>query len=129
MATLIRDIRIAAPPGAVWALVGDPGRLAEWWPIESCRMEGSTRWVGLATGLVFEEEILLVDSERRRLQYSIVNNPLIRDHLATVDVLTDGDGSTVLYETTCLPDVLALVNSGASGAALREAKRILEGTT
>jgi uncharacterized protein YndB with AHSA1/START domain len=126
MATLQRDIRIATAPDAVWALVGDPGRLAEWWPVASCRMEGSTRWVGLATGLVFEESILLVDPERRRLQYSIVNNPLIRDHLATVDVIADGDGSTVVYETTCLPDVLALVNSGASGAALREAKRILE---
>jgi len=126
MATLQRDIRIATAPDAVWALVGDPGRLAEWWPVASCRMEGSTRWVGLATGLVFEEEILLVDPERRRLQYSIVNNPLIRDHLATVDVIADGAGSTVVYETTCLPDVLALVNSGASGAALREAKRILE---
>lgn len=126
MATLTRTINIAASPDDVWSLVGDAARLAEWWPVTSCRVEGTKRWVNLATGLVFEEDIVLVDPVRRRFRYSIVNNPLIRDHVATVDVNPDGEGSTVHYETTCTPDVLALVTSGASGAALREAKRILE---
>lgn len=126
MATLTRTIDIAASPDDVWNLVGDAARLAEWWPVDSCRVEGTKRWVNLATGLVFEEDIVLVDPVRRRFRYSIVNNSLIRDHVATVDVNPDGEGSTVLYETTCTPDVLALVTSGASGAALLEAKRILE---
>lgn len=128
MASIRRDITIDAHPADVWGLVGDPARLAEWWPVESCRMEGDKRFVHLATGLVFEEDILLVDDVQRRFQYSIVNNPLIRDHLATVDVVDDRrGGSLVVYGTTCSPDVLALVTAGASGAALEKARTILEG--
>lgn len=127
MATLRRDIHIERAPEDVWTLVGDPARLHEWFPVQDCRVEGNKRWVTLPTGIVFEEDIVVVDDRTRRFQYSIVNNLLIRDHFGTVDVMDDGHGHTVLsYSTQCTPNVLALVTAGASGQALRNAKRILE---
>ena len=128
MATIRRDIHIACPPDDVWALVGDPARLHEWFPVKDCRVEGTKRWVTLPTGIVFEEDIVVVDDRSRRFQYSIVNNPLIKDHFGTVDVIDDRHGHTILsYSTQCTPNVLALVTAGASGEALRNAKKILEG--
>lgn len=127
MATLRRDIHIARSPDDVWAFLGDPARLHEWFPVSGCRVEGTKRWVTLPTGIVFEEDILVVDHKSRRFQYSIVNNFLIKDHYGTLDVIDDRHGhSIVTYSTQCTPNVLALVTAGASGEALRNAKRILE---
>ena len=128
MATIRRDIHIERSPDDVWALVGDPARLHEWFPVQDCRVEGTKRWVTLPTGIVFEEDIVVVDARSRRFQYSIVNNPLIKDHFGTVDVIDDRHGHCILaYSTQCTPNVLALVTAGASGQALRNAKQILEG--
>ena len=128
MASIRRDIHIAQPPDVVWAFLGNPARLHEWFPIVDCRVEGTKRWITLGTGITFEEDILIVDNDARRFQYSIVNNLLIKDHFGTLDVLDDGHGhSVVTYQTQCTPNVLALVTAGASGEGLRKAKQILEG--
>jgi hypothetical protein len=108
-------------------LVGDPARLHEWFPISGCRVEGDKRWVDLPSGITFEEDIVLVDPVMRRFQYRIVNNPLTREHLGTVDVIPDGHGHCiVVYSTEMKPDVLALVTGGAATTGLANAKRICE---
>jgi hypothetical protein len=128
VASFRRDIHIAQPPDVVWAFLGNPARLHEWFPITDCRVEGTKRWITLGSGVTFEEDILIVDDDARRFQYSIVNNFLIKDHFGTLDVLDDGHGgSVVTYQTQCTPNVLALVTAGASGQGLQKAKRILEG--
>ena len=128
MATLRRDIHIKRSPEDVWAFLGDPARLHEWFPISDCRVEGNMRWITLPTGIVFEEVIHTVDNDSRRFCYSIVNNPLIKDHFGTLDVIDDRHGhSIVTYSTQCAPNVLALVTAGASGEGLAKAKKILEG--
>lgn len=128
VASFRRDIHIAQPPDVVWAFLGNPARLHEWFPITDCRVEGTKRWITLGSGITFEEDILIVDDDARRFQYSIVNNLLIKDHFGTLDVLDDGHGqSVVTYQTQCTPNVLALVTAGASGQGLQKAKRILEG--
>ena len=90
-------------------------------------MEGDKRWVDLPSGITFEEDIVLVDPVMRRFQYRIVNNPLTREHLGTVDVIPDGHGHCiVVYSTEMKPDVLALVTGGAATTGLANAKRICE---
>ena len=127
-ASVRRQVRIACPPDDVWAVVGDPARLAEWFPgVESCTVEGTTRVVTTGSGLPIPEELLTIDRLQRRFQYRITA-PFLREHLATVDVLDLGDGtSLVLYAADADPSTMALVLGGAGGAALEHLRRTMEG--
>lgn len=122
-----RQIRIARPADDVWAVVGRPEALHEWFPgVDSCEVEGTTRRITVGTGLTMEESILTNDPVQRRFQYSI-DGALFRDHLGTIDVIDLGDGtSLVTYATDADPAVMALVISGGAGGALEELRRRLE---
>jgi uncharacterized protein YndB with AHSA1/START domain len=127
-ASVRREVRIAAPAGEVWALVGDPTRLAEWFPgIASCTVDGTSRVVTTGSGLPMPEELLTVDRLQRRFQYRITAPPF-REHLATLDVHDLGDGTClVVYGTDADPATMALVLGGAAGNALRSLRRTMEG--
>lgn len=119
MGTVRRHVFIESPADEVWELVGDPARLHEWFPITDCRVEGTKRWITLASGLQFAEDIVTLDHVLRRFQYRIVDNPIITQHLGTVDVVPDGDHRCcVLYGTDMSPDVMALIIGGAAGEGL-----------
>jgi hypothetical protein len=123
-----RQVRIARHPDDVWAIVGDPSRIAEWFPgIESATVEGATRVVMTGSGLPMPEEILTNDPLQRRFQYRITA-PMIREHLSTLDVLDLGDGtSLVLYSADTNPATMALVIAGAAGNALEHLRAQMEG--
>ena len=122
-----RHVHIDRDAATVWGLVGALERQHEWFPTESTRMEGATRWVTLRSGLTFEEEIVTHDHALRRYQYRIVGNPGISQHLSTVDVLDDGAGGcTVVYSIDMVPDVLAMVIAGAAGEGLATLKHRFE---
>ena len=126
MATVRRHIRIAASPERVWGMLRDPASISQWWPgITAATFEGTTRTVTLASGPSVPEEFLTLDDDQRRLQYRL-SLPVVSHHLATVDVLDDPDGSLVIYGTDIAPDAMALVFGGASGAALKGLKRLIE---
>jgi hypothetical protein len=127
MGSIRRNMHVRCSPDEAWKLVGNPGRLHEWFPMESCRVEGNKRWVTLPSQLVLEEDIVLHDHDLHRFQYKIVNNFLITEHLSTLDVIDDGHGHCIIiYSTEVKPDVFALVIGGAAGEALENARRILE---
>ena len=127
MATIRRHIFINRSADDVWTLVGRPDLLHEWFPTTGTKMEGNTRWIYLASGLEFEEDIVTLDNSLRRFQYTIVNNPIVKDHLGTVDVIDDPHGGcVVVYSTQMEPEVLALIIGGAAGAGLENLKRIME---
>ena len=51
-----RHVRIDVAADVVWDLVGDPARLAEWFPgIESATVDGTTRVVVTGSGLPMPE--------------------------------------------------------------------------
>lgn len=130
MGTVRRHIFIDANADRVWSLVGEPGRLHDWFPTTSTKLEGSKRWITLASGITFEEDIVTLDHDLRRFQYRIVNNPIITQHLGTVDVIPDGDDRcVVIYSTDMEPEVLALPIAGAAGVGLEALKRRFEKTT
>jgi len=127
-ASVRRQVRIARSPDDVWALVGDPSRIQEWFPgIESSTVDGTTRVIVTGSGLPMPEEILTLDSIQRRFQYRITA-PMFREHLSTLDVLDLGDGTClVVYAADASPATMALVIAGAAGNALEHLKDMMEG--
>ena len=128
-ASVRRQVRIACPPDDVWAIVGDPARIAEWFPgIESATVDGDTRPSVTGSGLPMPEQIVTCDPLQRRFQYRITA-PMFRDHLSTLDVLDLDDGtSLVVYSADADPSTMALVIAGAAGSALEHLRTMMEGT-
>ncbi len=128
MGTVRRHAFVECNADKVWSFVGSPERLHEWFPITECRVEGNKRWITLAAGIVFEEDLVTLDHDLRRFQYKIVNNSLIKCHLGTVDVIPDGDKRClVIYSTDMDPEVLALPIAGAASLGLEKVKQMFDG--
>jgi hypothetical protein len=125
-----REVRIGRSADEVWAVVGDPVRLADWFPgIDEAVVDGRTRTVTTGAGLPLPEEIVTDDPLQRRFQYRITA-PMFREHLSTLDVHDLGDGtSLVVYGVDAEPAPMALVIGGAAGNALEHLRRLLEGAT
>ena len=125
MATMRRHVFCPRSADEVWALVGDPARVAEWFShIVEATVEGTHREVTLGSGLVLQEEIVTVRDDLRRLQYRITGPLPIEHHLATIDVLPDGrDRCVVVYGTDVVPHALAFILDGAVGEALADLAR------
>jgi uncharacterized protein YndB with AHSA1/START domain len=119
-------IRLDCPPDVVWELVGDPTRLAEWFPgVASCVVEGTSRTIVTGSGIPMPEEILTVDNSNHRFQYR-VTSPLFEEHLGTIDVHDLGDSSSyVVYSTDAAPAVMALIIGGAARAGLHSLPGLL----
>ena len=127
MATIRRELRVDRPADDVWALVGDPARIHEWFPgMVASSVEGTTRTITTASGFEMPEEILTIDAVQRRFRYRITS-PIVQDHLGVIDVFDLGDRtSLVAYSTDAEPDAMALMIGGATGAALAELRDQLE---
>jgi carbon monoxide dehydrogenase subunit G len=123
-----REVRIRCPADEVWALVGDPARLPEWFPgVASAEVSGATRVVTTAAGLPMPEDILTNDPLQRRFQYRITTS-LFREHTSTLDVHDLGDGSSlVVYAADADPATMALLIAGAAGSALEHLRSMMEG--
>ncbi len=102
----------------------DTSSIDEWFPvITACSQEGDVRTVTLGSGIALPERIVTNDRVQRRLQYRIEGG-VIREHLATVDVIDLHDGTCLgVYSTDAVPDVMALVVGAACGNALLELRR------
>jgi carbon monoxide dehydrogenase subunit G len=121
MASLRETIHIDAPPEKVWATVREPLGLVDWFEgIDGAEMSGTARVVRMGD-ISVTEEIVTVDDDLRRFQYAITEMPIpIESHLATIDVLPDGDGTLLIYSADVKPDslgpILAPTLTGASAA-------------
>jgi carbon monoxide dehydrogenase subunit G len=124
------DQCISAPAAAVWARIADAGSIADWFPgFSKSYMVGDTweRRVVAASGMETIEDIVNVDGPTRRLQYRIRPNFLVKQHLATVDVIATAESSCVVtYSTEMEPRALALAISSGTRDALIELKRQVE---
>lgn len=124
-----RHVRIHRPAAEVWERIGDPARLAEWFPgITSAVVEGDKRTISTAAGLPMPEQIVTNDPLQRRFQYRITA-PMFSEHLSTLDVLDLDDGTcVVVYAADATPATMALVIAGAAGNALEHLRALAEGT-
>jgi hypothetical protein len=122
-----REVRINRPADEVWAIVGDPARVQEWFTgIESSTVDGTARVVTTGSGLPMPEEIVTNDAILHRFQYRITAG-MFKEHLSTIDVIDLGDGSSlVIYAADADPGTMALIIAGAAGSALLELRDRLE---
>ena len=127
-ASIRREVRIRRTADELWEWVGDPTRLAEWWPgITSCVVDGDSRTITMGSGLPMPEQLLTIDRLQRRFQYRITA-PIFREHTSTIDVHDLGDGtSLVVYSVDAEPSTMALVIGGAAGNALLHLRSLVEG--
>jgi carbon monoxide dehydrogenase subunit G len=128
MGTTRTEIRIARPADAVWAVVQDPTSLTTWFPgIAGCTLDGDVRHVTTANGGNVDERIVTTDHALRRFQYGIVPGAgPVEYHLATIDVIEDGEGSLVVYSVNAEPDAMVGPMGQAYTGALAGLKRLLE---
>lgn len=102
MPTVQQQIEIAASPEDVWALAGDPARIADWLPaIDTSCLEGDRRSCTLVDGGQIEERILEHSDAERRYRYEILEGPMpvsaynssfeVRDHDGHAQVIWTAD--------------------------------------
>ena len=110
MASIRREISVDAPVDHVWAAFRDVGhvhtRLAQEF-VTDTRLEGDSRLVTFANGVVVRERIVDIDDDARRLAYAVVDWQTTH-HNASFQVFADGETrSRVVWITDVLPDDLA----------------------
>ena len=102
------DVTIGASPDAVWAKIGDFGALEEIFPaIESFRLEGDERIIGMAGGTEVRERLLSRDEATRTLTYSVIAGVPLEHHEATITVEPAGEGCKVTWAYDVEPAEMA----------------------
>lgn len=129
MASIRREIDIAAPPDAVWDALSDWGalhqRLVPGFATDA-RLDGEDRIVTFFTGAVLRERLVTRDAEVRRLVWSIVDGPYSH-HNGAAQVHPRADGGTrVVWTADLLPDAAAPATAEAMQRGLETMKRTLE---
>src|SRR4029078_4383633 len=110
MASIHREFEVAVPADVAWEAFRDIGavhtRLARQYVVDT-RLEGDSRVVTFANGMVARERIVDIDNGRRRLAYAVVDSGLSH-HTACFEVVPDGDQrSRIIWITDLLPDSMA----------------------
>jgi hypothetical protein len=90
-------------------------------------MVGSARKIKMGD-ISVTEEIVTVDDDLRRFQYSITDMPIpVEFHLSTIDVLEDGDGTLIVYGVDVRPDMLKDILGPTIAGACVGMKKHFEG--
>ena len=131
MASIHKEVLIDAPADHVWDALRDVGaihtRLATGFVVGT-QLEGDTRLVTFANGLVARERIVDVDDRTRRVAYSIVEG-LPTYHHSSIQAFPDGAARTrVVWIADLLPEELAGPVGGMMEQGCAAMKRTLEGS-
>ena len=111
MASIHKDIPIDAPAHDVWDAVRDFGavhtRLAPGF-VTDAKLDGESRIVTFANGLVARELLVDCDDERRRLVYAVISER-VSQHSASIQIVADGDDTRcrMIWVTDVLPHTIA----------------------
>jgi hypothetical protein len=129
MATIRKEIEVARDRAAVWDAVRDVGaiheRLVRGFVVD-CKLEGDTRIVTFANGMVARERIVTVDDRTFRHAWSVQGAPFTH-HNGSLEVFAiDGGRSRLVWIADLLPDEIAETVAGMMGQALEAMRRTLE---
>lgn len=110
MASIYKDVPLAAPASVVWDAVRDFGavhtRLAPGF-VTDTRLDGDARIVTFANGNVVRERLVDCDEVRQRLAYAIASERMTQ-HSASIHVMADGaNHCRVIWITDVLPNEIA----------------------
>jgi hypothetical protein len=131
MASIHREIRLAALAGEVWDALRDVGNIhVRVCPgfLTDCRMEGKdARLVTFFNGMTVKELIVDVDDKAQRVAWSAVGGRLTH-HNASMQVFAEGEGCRAVWIADLLPNEMAPAIAGMIDAGLAAMKKKLETT-
>ena len=127
MASIHKDIPLAAPAGEAWDAVRDFGalhtRLVPGFVLDT-RLDGDARIVSFANGTMARELLVDCDDAKRRLVYAVVSER-VKQHSASVQVIADGEARCrIVWIVDVLPHEIAPYITGqmdVAAAAMRKA--------
>jgi uncharacterized protein YndB with AHSA1/START domain len=130
--TLKREI--AAPPEVVFDVLTDHRRYSEITPVRKAELEregepapngvGAIR-VLRAVGPPLREEVLAYEAPSR-FSYTLLSGLPVRDHVGTVELTPNGDGTSVVYAVRTHPTV-PVVGAAVVGVVKLGVKQLLNG--
>jgi len=131
VASIHREVLIAAPPEAVWDALRDVGalhqRLAPGF-VTDVRMEEGARVVTFGNGVVARELIVDVDDKARRVAWAAVGGTMTH-HNASAQVFADGDSRTrFVWIADLLPNEVAPAIAAMIDQGLAVIKQTMERT-
>ena len=131
MASIHKEIEIARGKEFVWDAIRDVGaihrRLVPGFVVD-CKLEGDSRIVTFANGVVMRELIVDVDDSSCRHSWSARGEPLTH-HNASVQVFAEGkDKCRVVWIADVLPNEAAAQVAEMIQLALKTMKQTLERT-
>ena len=129
MASIHREVRLAASATDVWNAVRDVGnihrRLCPGF-VTDCRMEGdAARIVTFGNGMSVKELIVDLDDGARRLAWSAAGGRLSH-HNASMQIFAEGAGCRAVWIADLLPNELAGAIAGMIDQGLAAMKATLE---
>lgn len=131
MATIQKEIEIVRDRSLVWDAIRDVGaihkRLVPGFVVD-CKLEGDSRIVTFANGMVMREVIVTVDDATYRHAWSARGEPFTH-HNASVQVIAEGAKCRVVWIADLLPDELTETVEKMISQGLDVMKRTLEGST
>ena len=131
MATIQKEIEIARDRSFVWDAIRDVGaihrRLVPGFVVD-CRLEGDSRIITFANGMVVREVIVTVNDEMCRHAWSARGEPFTH-HNASIQVFTEGVGKCrVVWIADLLPNKVTDTVEKMILQGLDAMKRTLEGS-
>jgi hypothetical protein len=129
MASIRKEIPLNVGADRVWDVLRDVGavhrRLAPEFVVDT-RLEGDSRVVTFANGMVARELIVDIDDNARRIAYAVVEGGP-EHHNASMQVFADGqDRSRLVWITDLLPNDMAPMIGGMVEQGTAVMKRTLE---
>jgi hypothetical protein len=128
MASLYKDIFIAADSDAVWDAARDIGalhtRLVPGFVVDTHVAPGE-RVVTFANGFSMREPIITIDDARRRLVWSSIGG-VTTHYNAALEVIAAAEGTRVRWTSDFLPDDVAPRLSAMQDQGLAAMKRAFE---
>ena len=127
-ATARQEIAIDVSADDVWAAVSDVyrahERLVPGMVVDTVR-DGDTRIVTFANGAVASERVIGIDDAERRIVYGVIGNGLTF-HEASMQVVTEGEGSRLIWTAAFLPRVVGVHLDQVMVQGIAVMKRTLE---
>ena len=132
MATVYRETEIARSKGFVWDAIRDVGaihrRLVPGFVV-GCKLEGDSRLITFASGMVVRELIVAVDDETCRHAWSARGEPFTH-HNASLQVFTEGVAKCrLVWIADLLPNEITGTVEKMMLQGLDVMKRTLEGSS
>jgi hypothetical protein len=129
MASIHKDIPIAAPAHEVWDAVRDFGglhtRLVPGFVLDT-KLDGEARIVSFANGTVARELLVDCDDARRRLVYAVISER-VKQHSASVQVIADGEARCrIVWIIDVLPHEIAPYITGQMDVAAAAMQKAFE---